>query len=101
MFTEREILDTNLKRISEGDHRPMHVSAAHYAWLGNALAHAEIEAKAAAAAMRAVVETAGGMIDGYPVGRHNILQRIRELVEKCAVSAARYPSPPPQPEAER
>ena len=27
----------------------------------------------------AIVETAGGLVDGYPTGKHNILQRIRTM----------------------
>ena len=38
MSKDRELLAANLKRISDGDQRGMHVSATHYAWLGNALA---------------------------------------------------------------
>jgi hypothetical protein len=38
MSIDSDILRANLKRISDGDQRAMHVSAAHYAWLGNALA---------------------------------------------------------------
>jgi hypothetical protein len=36
---------------------------------------------AQAAAMIAVTQTAGGLIEGRPTGPHNILQRIRQLVE--------------------
>jgi hypothetical protein len=31
--------------------------------------------------LTAIVQTAGGIVEGHPTGSHNILQRIRELRE--------------------
>lgn len=38
-------------------------------------------AEKAEAAMRTVLFTIGGIVDGYPTARHNFIQRLRELVD--------------------
>lgn len=79
--SHRDLLAANLKRISEGDQRGMHVSADHYAWLGNALAYSELETKTTQGALLAIIHAAGGTVEGHPIGPHNILQRIRQLTK--------------------
>ena len=80
MSGDREIMMRTLKKISAGDQSGRHVSAAHYAWMANAFLNCEVRAQAAEAAIKAIVTTAGGIVDGNPTGPHNVLQRIRELV---------------------
>jgi len=66
----------NIAKITNGEVQAIRVSKEHYLWLigGHSL-------------VDTIAHVAGGLIEGHPTSRVNILQRIRQLVEIEKASA--------------
>jgi len=68
MFSDVDLMRQNLKEITKGDCLGLRVSQEHYAWLAGHYG-----------TLIAIVEAAGGYVEGHPTSLVNILQRVRDL----------------------
>lgn len=77
MFDNLDLMKKNVERLYKRDPHKISVSSEHYLWLAgwNSL-------------ISAIVQTAGGITDGSPTSRINILQRIRQMNKENAALAA-------------
>jgi len=70
-MSDTDLMRKNLKAIDDGDCLALRVSAEHYAWLAG---HHGI--------LLAIVNAAGGEVEGHPTSLLNVLKRVRLMAMK-------------------
>src|SRR5712672_474926 len=69
-YSDVDLMRENLKAIAKGDCLGLRVSQEHYAWLAGHRG-----------TLLAIVEAAGGYVEGHPTSLVNVLQRVRDMRE--------------------